>query len=156
MAMNMIQRYTKTEVWEVGSNKAPGSPVIQATSGFPSAGGAPRPGVTITGSGDYVPPNVTVGPYTLSAAAGVRGGVGLGATKATVAIDGAFAFDVTGATNAIAAGVVIYAVGTAPNVTSLTTTASTNTPFGIVDRFIGEKSGTQTSVFIGRFVDLTA
>ncbi len=156
MAMNMIQRYTKTEVWEVGTNKAPGMPVLQATSGFPASGSAPRPGVTITGSGDYVPPAATTGPYTMTAAAGVRGGVGLGATKATVAIDGAFAFDVTGATNAIASGTVIYAVGTAPNVTSLTTTSTGNTPFGIVDRFLGEKSGTQTSVFVGRFVDLTA
>jgi hypothetical protein len=24
MALNMTQKYTKTEVWEVGSNKAPG------------------------------------------------------------------------------------------------------------------------------------
>ncbi len=155
MALNMTQKYTKTEVWEVGTNKAPGQPVLQATSGFPASGSAPRPGVTITGSGDYTKSTV-VGLVTISVAAGYAGGVGLAATKATVAIDGAFRFDVTGATNAIASGTVIYAVGTAPNVTSLTTTSAGNTPFGIVDRFIGEKSATETSIWVGRFVDLTA
>jgi hypothetical protein len=42
------------------------------------------------------------------------------------------------------------------NVASLTLTAGTNVPFGRIDRFIGEKSGTQCSVWIGRFVDATA
>ena len=154
MSLNMTQKYTKTEVWEVGSNKAPGIPVVQATSGFAGSTQAIRPGFTITGSGDYTK-TTTVGPYTISSGAGVAGGVGLAPTKATVAIDGAFRYDVTGATNAIVTGAVIYAVVSGGNVTSLTTTATGNTAFGIVDRFIGEKSATETSVWIGRFVDLT-
>jgi hypothetical protein len=152
MALNMTQKYTKTEVWEVGSNKAPGTAVVQATSGFPASGSAPRPGVTITGSGDYSKAT-TVGPYSIT---GPAGAPGLAATRATVAIDGAFRFPVTGATNAIAAGTVIYAVLSGSNVTSLTTTSTGNTPFGIIDRFIGEESATECSIWIGRFVDLTA
>ena len=155
MALNMTQKYTKTEVWEVGTNKAPGQPVLQATTGADGTNtkGINRPGWTITGSGDYVAAATEVGPYNFTADAGVQGGIGLAATKATVAIDGAIRFPVTGATNAIASGTLIFAVGTAPNVTSLTTTAGSNTPYGIVDRFIGEKSATETSVWVGRFAD---
>lgn len=155
MALNMTQRYTKTEVWEVGSNKAPGIPVVQthATVDGTILNDAPQPGFTITGSGDYVPAATVVGPYSITAAAGVAGGVGLAATKATVAIDGAFRYNVTGATNAVAGGTLVYAVVSGGNVTSLTLTNTGNTPFGKIDRFIGEKSGTECSVWVGRFAD---
>jgi hypothetical protein len=151
MALNMTQRYTKTEVWEVGTNKAPGSAVVQthATVDGTILNDAPQPGVTITGSGDYAK-NATVGPYTLS---GPAGAPGLANTKATVAIDGAFRFDVTGATNAVVGGALVYAVVSGGNVTSLTLTNTGNTPFGKIDRFIGEKSSTECSVWIGRFAD---
>lgn len=149
MALNMTQRYTKTEVWEVGANKAPGIAVLQnhATVDGTILVDAPQPGVTITGSGDYAK-NVTVGPYTIT---GPAGAPGLAATKATVAIDGAFRFNVTGATNAVLGGAIVYAVVSGGNVTSLTLTGTGNTPFGKIDRFIGEASGTECSVWVGRF-----
>lgn len=151
MAMNMTQKYTKTEVWEVGSNKAPGIPVVQThvTVDGTVLADAPTPGFTITGSGDYSK-NTGVGPYTIS---GPAGGVGLNATKATVALDGAFRYAVTGATNAVVGGTLVYAVVSGGNVTSLTLTNTGNTPFGKVDRFIGEESGTECSIWVGRFAD---
>lgn len=141
MALNMTRKYTKTEVWQVGSNVAPGTAVV-------SAGSTPQPGVTITGSGDYAK-STTVGPYTIS---GPAGGVGLGAQKATVAVDGAFRFDVTGASSSTAGNTVVYRTSGG----ALTLTASTNVPFGKVDRFHGETSATDTSVWVGRFVDATS
>lgn len=155
MAMIMTQKYTKTEVWEVGSNKAPGTPVVQThvTVDGTVLADAPTPGFTITGSGDYVPAGTVVGPYTITAAAGVAGGVGLAATKATVALDGAFRYAVTGATNATVGGTIVYAVVSGGAVTSLTLTNTGNTPFGKIDRFIGEQSGTECSIWVGRFVD---
>lgn len=151
MALNMTQKYTKTEVWEVGTNKAPGVPVVQThvTVDGTVLADAPQPGFTITGSGDYAK-NTVVGPYTIS---GPAGAPGLAATKATVALDGAFRYDVTGATNAVVGGTLVYAVVSGGNVTSLTLTNTGNTPFGKVDRFIGEKSATETSVWVGRFAD---
>jgi hypothetical protein len=155
MAKNMTQRYTKTEVWEVGSNKAPGIPVVQThvTVDGTVLKDAPQPGFTLTGSGDYVAPSATVGPYTITAAAGMTQAAGLGATKATVALDGAFRYPVTGATNATVGGTLVYAVVSGGNVTSLTLTNTGNTPFGKIDRFMGETSGTECSVWVGRFAD---
>lgn len=155
MAMNMTRRYSKTEVWDVGSNKAPGIPVVQThvTVDGTVLKDAPTPGFTITGSGDYVPAGTVVGPYTITAAAGVAGGVGLGNTKATVALDGAFRYPVTGATNAVLGGTLVYAVVSGGNVTSLTLTNTGNTPFGKIDRFMGEDSATECSIWVGRFAD---
>lgn len=152
MALNMTQKYTKTEVWEVGTNKAPGQPVVQThvTVDGTVLKDAPQPGFTITGSGDYAK-NATVGPYTIS---GPAGGVGLAATRATVAIDGAFRYNVTGATNAVLGGTLVYAVVSGGNVTSLTLTNTGNTPFGKIDRFLGEASATECSVWVGRFAEL--
>jgi hypothetical protein len=155
MAMNMTQRYTKTEVWEVGTGKAPGVPVVQThvTVDGTVLKDAPQPGFTLTGSGDYAGTTLEVGPYNLSADAGVAGGIGLAATKATVALDGAFRYPVTGATNAVVGGTLVYAVVSGGNVTSLTLTNTGNTPFGKIDRFLGEASGTECSVWVGRFAD---
>lgn len=141
MALNMVHKYTKTEVWEVGTNIAPGVAVVAV----PATGGAPIPAVTITGSGDYTK-SETVGPYTIS---GPAGGVGLKPTKATVAIDGAYRFPVAGASAATAGNTLVYRTSAG----ALTLTAGSNVPFGRVDRFIGETSATETSVWIGRFVD---
>lgn len=156
MALNMTQRYTKTEVWEVGSDVAPGTPVVQAhvTVDGTVLEDAPQPGFTITGSGDYVPAGTVVGPYTITAAAGVAGGVGLADTKATVALDGAFRYAVTGATSATAGGTLVYAVMSGGDVASLTLTNTGNTPFGKIDRFMGESSATECSIWVGRFADL--
>lgn len=154
MALNMTQKYTKTEVWTVPSGTDAGVPVFQATTGADGTAikNVNRPGFTIVAEGADTK-SQTFGPYTVSGIP--SGGIGLLAGKATVAIDGAFRYDVTGATNAIAAGTLIFAVVSGSAITSLTTApaAGANMPFGIVDRFVGEQSATETSVWIGRFPD---
>lgn len=134
MAMNMVHKYTKTEVWQVGTGVAPGTAVKSTMN---------QPGVTLTGSGDYTKSQV-VGPYTVSGIP--AGGVGLPSGKATVAVDGAFRFPVTGATAATAGNTLVYITPA-----GVLTTASTtgNFIFGKVDRFIGEQSATETSVWVG-------
>lgn len=134
MAMNMVHKYSKTEVWQVGTNVAPGTAVRSTTN---------QPGVTLTGSGDYVKSQV-IGPYTVSGIP--AGGIGLPSGKATVAVDGAFRFPVTGATAATAGNTLVYITPA-----GVLTTANTagNFKFGKVDRFIGEQSATETSVWVG-------
>lgn len=155
MALNMTQKYTKTEVWTVPSGTDAGVPVVQPVTGADGTNikGYSRPGFTLVAEGADTKNSPAIGPYTITGIP--SGGVGLPAGKATVAIDGAFRYDVTGATNALASGTAIFAVVSGGAVTSLTTAhaAGVNVPFGIVDRFIGEKSATETSVWVGRFVD---
>lgn len=134
MALNMTHKYTKTEVWPVGTNIAPGVAVLSTTN---------QPAVTLTGSGDYERTE-TVGPFEVTFPAG---GVGLLANQATVAVDGAFRFPVVGASATTDRNVLVYITGAG----ALTLTASTNAPFGKVDRFIGETSATETSVWIGDY-----
>lgn len=112
-----------------------------------------RPMVTITGSGDYTGNAITLtvpgdsgSPYTL---AGGSGGVGLGALQATATPTGTFAGPVTGASSATTPGTPVYAVVASGVITSLTLTSSSNTLFGVVDAFLGEKSNTETAVTIG-------
>lgn len=135
MAQNMVHKYTKTEVWEVGTNTPPGKAVKSTTN---------QPGVTLTGSGDYTK-SETVGPYTVSGIP--AGGVGLKPTKATVAIDGAFRFDVAGASASTAGNTVVYL--TPAGALTLTKGTGVNFVFGKVDRFLGEQSATETSVWVG-------
>lgn len=132
MALNMTHKFTKSEVWPVGSEVAPGSPVLSSTD---------QPGVTITGSGDYTATE-TYGPYDITYPAG---GVGLADEDATVAVDGAFRFPVTGASSATAVNTPVYFNGTSLTLTQ----GETGVLFGKVDRFIGETSATETSVWIG-------
>lgn len=61
------------------------------------------------------------------------GGVGLGDTEASLAFDGTFEFEVTGATTATAQGAVVYMTGAG----ALTMTEGSNTRFGTVDYPIG-------------------
>jgi hypothetical protein len=153
MALNMTQRYTKTEVWTVPAGTDSGVAVVQATTGAAQADSVliTIPGVTLVAEGADTK-STTVGPYTISGIP--SGGVGLPSGKATVAIDGAFRFPVVGATNAVASGAIVYATVSGGAVTALTLTSSgTTVPFGKVDRFIGETSGTETSVWVGRFQD---
>lgn len=135
MTLNMVHKYSKTEVWQVGTAVAPGTAVKSTQN---------QPGVTLTGSGDYTKSS-TVGPYTISGIP--AGGVGLPSGKATVAIDGAFRFDVTGATSATAGNTPVYI--TPAGVLTLTKGTAVNFLFGKVDRFIGEQSATETSVWVG-------
>jgi len=140
MALNMIHKYTKTEVWPVVSGVVSGDAVTSING---------QPGVALTSRGDAVK-SFTVGPYTISGIP--SGGVGNNTAEATVAIDGAFAFDVTGVTAATPKNTIVYSEGAAgADVTSLTLTASTNLPFGKIDRVIGETGVTQASVWLGDF-----
>lgn len=132
MALNMTHKFTKSEVWPVGTGVAPGTAVLSSTD---------QPGVTITGSGDYEKTEV----IGLTSVTYPAGGVGLAAEDATVAVDGAFRFPVAGASDATAVNTLVYITGAG----ALTLTAEGNTLFGKVDRFIGETSATETSVWIG-------
>lgn len=135
MAMNMTHKFTKSEVWTVGNDVAPGTAVLSITD---------QPGVTLTGSGDYTTSHA-VGPYTITGIP--SGGVGLLDDQATVAIDGAFRFPVAGASASTPGNTLVYITSAG----ALTLTVGTNDPFGKVDRFIGETSATETSVWIGDF-----
>lgn len=140
MALNMVQKYTKTEVWPVPSGTVSGAAVTSINS---------EPGVAITSRGDATKSQV-LGPFTVSGIP--SGGVGLNTAEATVAIDGAFRFNVTGAVASTPKNTLVYSVGAAAAVvTSLTLTASTNIPFGKFDRLIGENAATESSVILGDF-----
>ena len=132
MALNMTHKFTKSEVWPVGTGVAPGTPVLSTED---------QPGVTITGSGDY---EVTeaYGPYDITYPAG---GIGLAAEDATVAVDGAFRFPVDGATDATAVNTPVYIVAGALTLTQ----GETGVLFGKIDRFIGETDAEEASVWIG-------
>lgn len=144
MAENMVHKYTKTEVWVVPDGTLSGAPVVQ------NAGASAIPGVALVSEGGATK-SMNFGPYTVSGIP--SGGVGLADNRATVATDGAFRFPVTGATAATTSGTIVYAVVSSGAVTSLTLTATNNTPFGKIDRFIGDTAATESSVFIGRFID---
>lgn len=146
MAKNMTIRYTKTEVWPVVNGTASGGAVVSS-----SASGR-QPAVALTSEGGATR-SEAVGPYTISGIP--SGGVGLPDNYATVAIDGAFRFDVTGASASTPVNTPVYAVLDTDTVASLTLTASTNPPFGKIHRFLGEASNTECSVYIGDYVDAT-
>lgn len=140
MAMNMVHKYTKTETWPVVSGTVSGDAVTSITG---------QPAVALTSRGDATVSR-TVGPYTVTGIA--SGGVGNNTAEATVAIDGAFRFDIVGAVASTPKNTLVYSVGAAgAEVTSLTLTASTNLPFGKFDRLIGENSATESSIWIGDF-----
>lgn len=141
MALNMVHKYTKTEVWPVPSGTVSGDAVTSING---------EPGVALTSRGDATK-SVTIGPITISGIA--SGGVGNNTAEATVAIDGAFRFDVTGALASTPKNTLVYAVsaGAGTDVTSLTLTAGSNLPYGKFDRLIGEASATESSVWLGDF-----
>lgn len=141
MAQNMVHKYSKTEVWQVGTNVASGTAVKSTTN---------QPGVTLTDSGDRVR-SQTVGPYTVSGIP--SGGVGLPSGKATVAVDGAFRFPVTGASASTAGNTLVYLL---TGGTLSLTSATGAIVFGKVDRFIGEQAATETSVWVGIGTNQTA
>lgn len=116
----------------VGSNVAPGTPVIADGRGA----------VCITGSGDYTR-NVVLGPYTVAV---TGGGVGLADEDATLAFTGSWAYDVVGATAATAPGTPVFLDG---DDVTLTAADPDDPQFGVVDFFRGEKSATDTVVKIG-------
>lgn len=119
MATNLVYRYTgeKTRVWDLGAAFAPGLPVKSVSN---------EPGVTITGTGNYVK-SYTTGPYTISGIP--AGGVGLEGNEATVATDGTWNFLVTGGLTTTPNNTLVYI--TSGN--ALTLTAGSNTKYGVVD-----------------------
>lgn len=139
MALNVIFSDVESErrAVPVGNDVAPGTPIIQ--------GG--RPAVTITGSRDYDGNAVSVTANGVTTVlAGGRGGQSLPADDyATVSYTGTYAFDVTGATASTAPGTAVYLASDG----TLTTTAASNTKFGVVEFFRGELSATDTAVTIG-------
>jgi hypothetical protein len=138
MAKNMIHKYTKTEVWPVPSGTVSGSAVTNING---------EPGVALTSRGDAVI-SKAVGPYTVSGIP--AGGVGNNTAEATVAVDGAFRFNVVGVTAATPKNTLVYSVGAAgAAVTSLTLTVGSNIAFGKIDRVIGDLGVTDSSVWIG-------
>ena len=138
MALNVIFSDTDGErrAVPVGSNVAPGTPIIQ--------GG--RPAVTITGSGDYAGNSLSVveGGVTTVLRQG-RGGVSLAPTHATVAYTGTYGFPVAGASASTVPGTEVYLTSAG----ALTLTEGTNTLWGRVEFFRGEFSTTDTAVTIG-------
>lgn len=145
MATNMQTRYTKSEVWPVPDGTLSGAAVVSS-----SASGR-QPGVALTSEGGATK-STTIGPYTITAPSG---GIGLLDNFATVAVDGSFRFLVTGASASTVINTPVYAVLSSDTVASLTLTASTNPPFGKVERYIGEAGATEVSVLIGDYVDAT-
>ena len=139
MALNMTRRYLRTEVWPVPTQTPPGTAVLGGPANI-------KPGVTLTGSGDWTR-TITQGPNTFTFPGG---GIGLGNLTATVAVDGAFKFPVTGAVATTPVNTPVYAVVAAGVVTSLTLTAAGNTLFGRFDRLIGLNSVTESSVHLGQ------
>lgn len=146
MARNMTRKYSKTEVWPVVDGTTSGSAVVS------SAASGRQPGVALTSEGGATRSEV-FGPYTISGIP--SGGVGLLDNFATIAVDGAFRFPVTGASASTAVNTPVYAVLSSDAVASLTLTASTNPPFGKIDRYIGETGTTECSVWVGDYVDAT-
>lgn len=139
MALNMTHRYRHTEVWPVPTGTAPGVALLGGPANI-------KPGVTLTGSGDYTR-TVAQGPNSFTFPAG---GIGLGNLRATVATDGAFRFDVTGAVASTVENTPVYAVVSSGVITSLTLTVGSNTLFGRFDRLIGLASATESSVWLGQ------
>lgn len=89
-----------------------------------------RPAVALTNRGDV--PAETLSVNGGAAITIMGGGVGNAADHASVAFDGTFLFDVTGATNGDSAqGTVVYFIVATG---ALTLTESTNTRYGTVDR----------------------
>lgn len=108
------------EFWPVTSEVAAGTALVNGT----------RAGVAYTPSGGHVFTK-TMGPYTVS---GIPdGGESLDPLEVSVATDGTYEFAVTGATSATANGTLIYAVVASGKVTSLTTTLTGNTLWGVVN-----------------------
>lgn len=127
----------------VGSNVAPGTPLIRQGT----------PYVTITGSGDHTNGLTSTGNAVIDLALGVgegNGGIGLLPTQATVSPTGTYSFPVEGSSVTAAyetdgSGKLVYITSAG----ALTLTATGNTLYGRVEFFRGEDGPTDTAVKIG-------
>lgn len=119
MALNLVYRNTDSQnrVEDLGKTLAPGAPAVSK---------AGLPVVAITGSADYTRTE-QVFQYTVSGIP--AGGVGLRAQEVTLAFDGTWEFEVTGATAASAQGTKVYITAAG----ALTTTQGSNTEYGYID-----------------------
>ena len=106
----------------------------------------------MTGSGNYKGQEGTITKPAVDGLKGVeikfgnsRGGESLQDTEATVAFTGTIAGPVVGATSSTAQGTLVYLTSSK----TLTLTAGSNTKFGVVQFFRGEKSATDTAVTFG-------
>ena len=122
------QVYSSTEAlhrpWINPTTISAGTAVISASD---------QPGIAITGTGDSTKASITLGPYTISAAAGTGGGVGNEGKEFSAAVDGTWTFPVTGGLTTTPNNTLVYAVVSSGDITSLTLTASTNKIYGVVD-----------------------
>lgn len=107
-----------------------------------------RPGVAYTPSGGHTI-SKTVGPVTVSGYP--DGGASLDALQVSVATDGTWEFAVTGVTGSTVNGTPVYAIVASGKITELTTTASTNKLFGVVNNPAGyTPSASKVCVKIGK------
>jgi hypothetical protein len=142
MALNGVyqgERYITRE-WPVASGTLAGAPVMSITF---------EPGVAQTSE------STATKSWTLADGTVVQRpvfGVGNTVGSVTVALNGTWAFAVTGATSATPKNTIVYAVVTGNTVTSLTLTVGTNKVFGVVDSFLGKASATDTAVRIGNLI----
>lgn len=122
MALNRIYKETErnNRARTVPDGTRSGDPLLIDT----------RPAVAITDEGGATK-SFTLGGLTVSGLD--SGGVGLKDNEASLAFDGTFEFAVTGATTSTAQGVVVYI--TSGN--TLTTTAGSNTRYGVTDYPVG-------------------
>lgn len=120
MALNLVYRNidSKNRVEDLGETLAPGAPALSK---------AGLPVVAVTGSGDYTVTETGFGGVTISGIP--AGGVGLEGQQVTLAFDGTWEFEVTGATASTAQGTEVYITAAG----DLTTTAGSNTAYGYVD-----------------------
>lgn len=147
MATNLYKKYTEAlcEEWVVPSGTGSGVLVLNAASS--------RPGVTLTARGDHTK-TVPVPGGGGEQITGVRdGGVGNKPTTATVAVDGAWLFPVTGVT----AGETTAGTGTPSGTKVYRTSGGTLTLTSTSNTLIGEVAdgrivGTTTPVWVGRGV----
>lgn len=127
---------------KVGPNLPPVTPVVVQG----------RPGVTVTGSGNYAGQQGTITKPAVDGLAAVeikfgnsRGGESLRDDYATVAFTGTIAGPVAGASASTVEGTKVYRTSAG----ALTLTEGTNVKFGAVEFFRGEKSATDTAVTFG-------
>lgn len=108
------------EPWTLAATVGPDVPVISISD---------QPGITSTGTGDFVKSTV-LGPFTLSGIP--AGSVGYAAKEAGIYVDGTFFLPVTGGTVTTPQNTPVYAVVADGVVTSLTLSVGTNKLFGKV------------------------
>lgn len=119
MALNAVFRDEdkKHRVEDLGKTLASGVPVLSK---------AGLPAITLTGSADYTT-SETIFEFTVSGIP--AGGVGLRGQEVTLAFDGTWEGEITGASATTAQGTKVYLTAAG----ALTTTAGSNTEFGYVD-----------------------